>query len=142
MNDRFKFRAWDLLLKKYIYDIQDVGCDFSIRCNEDCFGDFLSGNHIVEQCTGLKDKNGRLIYEGDIVKRLFFNDRRKNKMKNCVIKWCNGRAVFTLDADMRDDYRSYEANCDNVFKECEVIGNIHENHDLVGTQVSLAKEEQ
>ena len=72
MSDRFKFRVWDKESKAYAvvpygnFVLFDDGKLFWIesRCewselNTDCF--------VVEQCMGLKDKNGRLVFEGDIV---------------------------------------------------------------------------
>lgn len=136
MQDRFKFRVWSEEDCGYMESIDIFRLTHSGKLvfNNDSLNREPECNpkrYVVEQCTGLKDKNGRLVYEGDIVKRTFFNVRRKSKMKNCVVKWCNGTAIFTLDVDTRDDYRSYESRCDNVFNECEVIGNIHENPELV-----------
>ena len=75
MNDRFKFRVWDNLCKRYddlhaiylaqsgsvCYPIVDIGITYPSEDSE----------YIVEQCTGLRDRNGRLIYEGDIVRYNF-----------------------------------------------------------------------
>lgn len=60
-EDRFKFRVWNPIHKRY---------DHSFFLDTD---GVLWGGHcpresaIIEQCTGLEDKNGNLIYEGDLV---------------------------------------------------------------------------
>jgi hypothetical protein len=61
MEDRFKFRAWNEIKKKMIYGPRDGNDSPSWILAlpiEDKF---------KMQCTGLKDKNGKLIYEGDII---------------------------------------------------------------------------
>lgn len=101
MCDRFKFRFWNNLSKQYenTYDLKSCGVL-----------DYV----IPEQCTGLKDKNGKLIYEGDIVRE---TSKKEPEWEEYVIaiKW--GYCGFNLDSDDEFDF--------------EVIGNIHENPDLL-----------
>ena len=138
MNDRFKFRVWDNIHKRYIY------CDFAGYCSVDYLGkgekrivfmpsgveQIKNGKPLlyakedeakIEQCTGLKDKNGKLIYEGDIVK--LSSDREVV----CSVVWDNEETGFCVE------YKKelYRFNTYRKYHLIEVIGNIHENKDLV-----------
>lgn len=103
MTDRFKFRAWDTVACRYEYEIQYSLFDYYID----------DDRYVIEQCTGLKDKNGRLIYEGDIVK---FREIG-------VITWSKYAPAFICEKD--------GWNVADVGKKLEIIGNIHENPELL-----------
>lgn len=113
MNDRFRFRAWSKQLQRYC-NIDEMPVSSLAEINSDL---------IIEQCTGLKDKNGRLIYEGDIVRRTRNTDRAT---VNLQIEW-NQRSgrYLTTDAKHRD------WNFSMLSYEYEVLGNIHENPELL-----------
>ena len=71
-KDRFRFRVFDkktqTYLKHYAYYICESGFIYE---NQNAFGDYALteiDNVIIEQCAGVKDKNGTLIFEGDVVR--------------------------------------------------------------------------
>lgn len=113
MNDRFKFRVWDDYNREML-DLQEQDI------NPYNISDFTQ--HNIMQCTGLKDKNGKLIYEKDIIRFYFDNDEII-----AVIEWDNDECRFYLNTTdfFKDKYvTDYE-----IVKqeEYEVIGNIYEN---------------
>ncbi len=69
MQDRFKLRFWDNL-EKVMGEVISIVVDGEIvdYKNDDIVSSTLIKNGNIIQCTGLKDKNGKLIFEGDIVK--------------------------------------------------------------------------
>ena len=124
MKERFKFRAWSRMHEVMHYDVEKKF--FASVLENDCF--------IVMQCTGLKDKNGKLIYEEDILK---YTD-------------CEGKeTIGSLEVD-RFNLLTFTnmVNCDfceewtDVVKAVfftgnstiEIIGNIYENKELLEEQ--------
>ena len=86
----------------------EYGCDIIGNSDE---------KYIIEQYTGLKDKNGKEIYEGDIVS--VRNKNRKNEYDIGVVEF--GKAAFRCPF-LLGKYHSGQV---------EVIGNVHENADLL-----------
>lgn len=81
----------------------------------------------IIQSTDLKDKNGKLIYENDIVKFYFDNDEII-----AVLIWDNDESSFYLNTTdyFKDKYvTDYEITKQEKY---EVIGNIYENPELIG----------
>ena len=137
MKRVIKFRAWDKRTECYLYDIQDAYDTLSGHVkyddgenacyDEDCFGDFLDNDrYVVEQFTGLRDKNGRSIYEDDIVKM-----HQVVLSPDDKIGWVEYTAQYgySIRFGNRRCRQSDWAN-DEVAKY-EVIGNIWENPELL-----------
>jgi len=107
-----KFRVWDKILKRML-SWEWVHDNFFSRI-------FDYPNMIPVQFTGLKDKNGKEIYEGDIVRHPIYS-------KNLSIIWHDGKYVSMFVASY-DGKHGLETIALTV---CEVIGNIYENPELL-----------
>ena len=80
----------------------------------------------VGQFTGLKDKNGKEVYEGDIVKE----QRRRFKDKYFAVKWNNDIGSYIFEP-LDKSLTSYPCFNIGTVKGLEVIGNIYENPELL-----------
>jgi hypothetical protein len=78
--------------------------------------------YILMQFTGLLDKNGKEIYEGDVV---FDCCQSPGLSGNRQVKWYQSGCKFNLDNVLG---HSLSGGCE---KYLEVIGNVHENPELV-----------
>lgn len=111
-NDRFKFRVWNTLINAYEEDgfLLDVRKGKVAGQNTDIY--------ILEQCTGLRDRNGKLIYEGDVVKCDidFVPDGRVGLIRRVVFK----DGAFQLISEDGSFYFIMG------FHNIEIIGNVHE----------------
>jgi uncharacterized phage protein (TIGR01671 family) len=119
MTRPIKFRAWDERHKEFHHDT-------STHANE--VGDVSPWTY--EQYTGLKDKNGREIYEGDFLKLSFMNGDDQEAMMEVIDPhsevWFHRGQFLTRHHGF--PVMSW-ADSDSTRKgtaECEVVGNIHE----------------
>ena len=134
MQDRFKFRIFDKVQNKMIeldavgYSSFDpfskginrlimipAGLNNTFSYNKQCL---YENNNFSEpmQCTGLKDKNGELIYEEDIV---------RNNLHNNLVEWYKGG--FWINGFIN----GAKWNIHLCHTSLEVIGNIYENPELL-----------
>lgn len=117
-----KFRAWSKRNGFYINDVQDAYDGTGPERPFDCFGDALNDEYYdVEQFTGLHDKNGAEIWEGDILV-----DARYGSM--AVVSWSDWQAGFVTRYS-EDTMTTFDLFLNRQFYK--VIGNIHENPELL-----------
>jgi uncharacterized phage protein (TIGR01671 family) len=127
---QIKFRAWD---DGVMYHTNDYA-------NENNYGEYdhlyfffqqIRGDAPLMQFTGLTDKNGKEIYEGDIVED-FFGRIMQVQWWNYRLCWVAITETNFHHADLFDwvDY-DYEKEEKRSTARVEVIGNIYENPDLL-----------
>ena len=129
MNDRFKFRVWSPKRKKYLtfndYNYQFINDYGELRLYpeaENLWCDFCYGDEIVEQCTGLKDKNGKLVFEGDVVE---YDDEMFS------VFYSQSTLQFGIMGEHFSIYGDKIKKKDIYVLDVEIVGNIHENPELM-----------
>ena len=130
MNDRYLFRAKRIDNGEWVEGFYAVARDrkgltqHNILIADNDLGYFkwiVVDPSTICQCTGLKDKNGKLIWENDIVKHDFGKDQIGVQL--AIVKYDSKYACYQIKPIYDWMY------CDK--SDCEVIGNIFDNPELM-----------
>ncbi|MFP4878686.1 YopX family protein [Mammaliicoccus sciuri] len=135
--NRLRFRVWDKEVQEFAHwpvyfnltnseIVTELWYGYEIQIEEP----LQDSNYIVLQSTGLFDKNGTEIYEGDIVKFKNPYDKRFNAFG--VVVWREDKACFGMDmAGTTEQFELYRITAENYLT---VIGNIYQDEHLLGEE--------
>jgi hypothetical protein len=138
---RGKYKIWDNKLNRWVHDDYDLDdLDLKIKPNGDLVAHDQKGResgavndeHDIVWFTGLKDKNGKEIYEGDI---LHMFDTTGDPYFNNLVEWVSG--AFGYYSNKIKPWKQFHSFANHnyiacpIIEDAEVIGNIHEHPELL-----------
>ena len=129
------YRAWLKEEKKYVYPkliMVDFGTVAEIAYTDIDYSTYepierrlIIEDVVLEQATGIKDKKGKMIYEGDIVEHdVYHVGVKAYRSKSEVF-------ISDLGARVREDKNDEECSLLRYCTDVEVVGNIHRNPELL-----------
>lgn len=131
-----RYRAWDVLAEKMIDEILMISF-----VRKEIIGKFSDGSTsvplkfederngedvILMQSTGLRDKNGKEIFEGDILAC-----KTDDEVINLNIFWDEEYALFMFESKKYNEQEPLAELVENNTYPFEIIGNIYENKELL-----------
>ncbi len=138
MNNLPRFRAWHKEEKRILHiHTMTWGCQDDLDFVYACFHPYDCKHYdpldlILMQWTGLQDKNGKDIYEGDIIEVCtHFEDRRNQRLYYVYRDIINGIWSLRITNEPHKDMLSYYKFCQPVTEGSIIVGNIYENPELL-----------
>lgn len=136
MAREIKFRAWDRINKIMTYNpINAINFEGQILLNDGKFYDIDKTDYILMQYTGLKDKNDKEVYEGDIIHFSKYNQKHNESDQGIgIVKFDEFDYLYGLRLE---DCKQIKPKPSGFFRglgdlgSCEIIGNIYEHKYLL-----------
>lgn len=126
-----KYRAWlktEKCFADYIesirFYINEIDLCWGGICESDCF-DF--NDVILMQSTGLKDKDGQEIFDGDVLEI----EDEGEVLGNAKLTWDNEQAVFMMEAISVDGIAPFHEIISDETYSYRVVGNVYKNPELL-----------
>ena len=126
-----KYRAWlktEKCFADYIesirFYINEIVLCWGGICESDCF-DF--NDVILMQSTGLKDKDGQEIFDGDVLEI----EDEGEVLGNAKLTWDNEQAVFMMEAISVDGIAPFHEIISDETYSYRVVGNVYKNPELL-----------
>lgn len=136
MNDRFKFKVYSTINQNYIDEERlkyfFIGADggLYLQRNDGSILPISQEQFVVKASTGLRDKNGKLIYEGDIVITHYAGEPTG---QTYIYRWKDPTFyVEPFEKGKPSGIHYYYFAVAN--ERCEIIGNVHENPELLESE--------
>lgn len=126
-----KFRAYDGSSLNRMYQPDEVmvgNGDIWIIDEDSVAGDWIVNNDLhLMQSTGLKDKNGKEIFDGDVLEI----EDEGEVLGDAKLTWDNEQAVFMIEAISVDDIAPFHEIISDETYSYRVVGNVYENPELL-----------
>jgi uncharacterized phage protein (TIGR01671 family) len=128
MQRQLKFRAWDKLEKRFIYPDKGYQGHYVLSLDGK-FHNLQNGSggdeYVVQQFTGLKDVEGKEIYEGDILQR---RCTRSDYIFKYTCEWSDEESAFMR----RNNWDGVmDTFLPDLIKNLKIIGNVFENSEFL-----------